>query len=492
MSAIYDAGQLNLAALQVSDVYLIVTPPKTPLIPGFPTDGVGLVGTASWGPLNTPVPVGDIQSAVRAFGNINLHPNDLITEIVGALKQGSQNLFGIRVSDGAEVAASGMLVDTDGSPENLVKLTAFYTGIRGNTIQVGVGVGSNNVAISATGTVTLASTWVAGETVTVTIDGIDIIYTVVTGDTFATIAQALAAKINADATVGKLVAATVATSPSSSVITLTAVTRGTVGNAITLVAAETSTAGTAVASGATLTGGLGTQTYKVVISVPGDVNEIFDNISGTAGTGAGSAAAAIVAAINSGISGIRGPSILVTAAIATSSPGSGNLKVQSITLSGGLDGRTGVTTNVLLGVDGYTRTGMYALRGLDIAQFGIAGLTDSTSWATQLEFAKSESLLGVLGMPVGKSSYDAVKDKAAAGIDDYHVVFVKDHLYLNDTQNNVIRLVSPIGATLGRIAALSPEQSPGNKPIFWIPGHRKNRLSYCWRTISNRCPLQLS
>ena len=470
MPPIFDEGQLNLAALQVSDIYVIITPPRTALIQGFPTDGIGLVGTAGWGPLNVPMPVGDVQSAIRAFGNISTSPNDIMTEIIGALKQGARNIFGVRVSDGTDVAASAHFVDSDGSPENLVKLTGIYTGTKGNGIQAAVGVGSNNTAVAASGTITFAVTWTAGDTVTITIGGTAIVYTVVSGDTYTTIAQAVASKINNDAIVGKLVSASVGVTTTTAVVTLTAITRGTIGNAITTVAAETSSTGTAVAGGATLANGTGTQTYKVVLNVAGDINEIFDNLSGTAGVGAGSAALAIVNAINSGISGIRGPSNLVTAAIATTTPGAGTLKVQSTTLSGGTDGRTGVTTNTLLGVDGLVRTGMYALRGRDIAQFGLAGVVDSTSWATQLEYAKSETLLVVLGVPLNKTSSAAVTDKQTAGIDDWHAVFVKDFLYINDTVNNQVRLVSPIGAVLGRMAALSPEQSPGNKPIYGYLG----------------------
>jgi hypothetical protein len=60
-------GQLNLAALVVDDIYVVIIPPQTPLIQGFPTDGIGIVGTGSKGEPNKPYLIGDPASAVRAF-----------------------------------------------------------------------------------------------------------------------------------------------------------------------------------------------------------------------------------------------------------------------------------------------------------------------------------------------------------------------------------------------------------------------------------------
>lgn len=460
-------GQLNLAGLVVDDIYVVIVPPQTPLIQGFPTDGIGLIGTASKGEPNRPYLIGDPASAVRALGDINTHQNDLMTEIMGALKQGANNIYAIRVTDGTDVKASANITDNAVTPANLIKLTALTSGIDGNNIIANVGVGANNTALSASGTVTLAGTWLAADTATIVLGGTSKQYTVLTGDTSQTIAQALASLINSD----PITAAKASASVSGGVITLTAVTRGTVGNSITLTASKASVGGTITASGANLAGGTGTQSYRITVRTSSDVPEIFDNITGTAGTGAGSAAANAINAINNGITGVRGPSAIVTAAVSVDSPvGSGSLLNQQVTLSGGTDGRAGVTTSALLGVDGFTRTGMYALRGLPIAQFGIAGMGDPTSWATQLAMAKSEESLVVLGMAQGTGSQAAVASKQSNGIDDYHAVVVKDHLYLNDTKNNQIRLVSPIGAALGRIATLSPERSPGNKPLYGFLG----------------------
>lgn len=457
-------GQLNLAALQVDDIYVVIIPPQTPLIAGVPTDGLMLVGTASKGKPNTPYPVGDPSSLVRYLGNVNTDKYDVVTEAIGAMKQGANNIYCIRVTDGTDVAAFANIVDNASVPgANLVKFTASSSGIWGNGIVINIGVGTNNVATPASGTVTIAGTWLTDDTATATINGIGTTYTAVAGDSAVSIATALASAINANASVNKYAFASVL----GAVITITAVTKGVLGNSITLTSAKVSSGGTATSSGAVLANGSATdQTFRVTIRTPYDVPEIFDNLGGTAGTGAGSAAANIIAAVNNGVTGIRGPSALVTAAIATS-PGSGKLINQSVILASGTDGRAGVTTNVLLGVDGLnsTRSGMYAGRGLPIAQFGLAGMTDPTSFAAQINFAKDENILVVLGLAAFASATTAVTTKQLSAVDAYQAGVCKDFLYLNDTFNNVIRLVSPIGPTLGKIASLSPERNPGNKPI---------------------------
>ena len=56
-----------------------------------------------------------------------------------------------------------------------------------------------------------------------------------------------------------------------------------------------------------------------------------------------------------------------------------------------------------MGVDGLpggSRTGIYALRGLPITQFGVSGLTDTTKWPNELAFAVSE---GYVALPSGRA-----------------------------------------------------------------------------------------
>lgn len=468
-------GVLNYNSLQVDDLYVVLIPPQTPLIQGYPTDGIGFVGIATWGPLNTPIPFGDIGSALRNYGNLTTHANDLITEAIGALKQGANNLYGVRVSDGSDLASTVLVKDSAGN--NILTLSGLYTGTEGDSIRGVISPGSNSTAVAATGTITLSGTVTAADTITATIATIATVYTAVAGDTLNSAAVGLAAKINANASVNTKVVATV----NGAVITITALNKGTVGNSVGLTTSKTGTV-VSTASGANLTLGAGTQTFRLLLTHPNFPAEIFDNIPGIAGiavttatsiSSANTVATNILVALASGQSGIRGPSSIARGSVPGTSPGSADMVNQNLTFAGGANGTAGVNTNVMVGIDGTVRTGMYALRSLPIIQFGLAGVTDTTSWALQQAFALSENCMCVTAFVVGASPTAAVNSKNAAAMDTPFMCFVKDFLYLNDTKNNVIRLVSPIGPTLGKLATSSPEQSPGNKPIYGYLGTEK-------------------
>ena len=477
MPPIVADGQLNLAGLTASDVYVVVIPPQTPLIPGLPTDVVGIVGAANKGPVDTPVLISDVAALVRTFGDIDIGPNDLGTEIVGALKQGAGNIYGVRVTDGADGAAFGRIMDFGGA--NIIDLFALTTGTWGNNIRVEVGTGSNNTATPHIGTITIGGTWLAADTVTAVVAGVVCTYVVTANETPSTVAAGLANKINTTPTAAVRVAATV----NGAVITLVANTKGSASVMVgTLTTSRVSAAGTISTPTSPMVGGTGEQTWKLVITTgANEPPDVFDNIPGVFGnnqpsalqlTGAidpiGSAAFNMINAINNGISGQRGPSSIIRAAIFVT-PALNRMTNQTVIFQMGVNGGP-VPTSRLLGVDGFTRTGMYALRGLGISQFGLAGVVDPTSWTTQIQFAVSENMVAVLAMASGTSSQLAVIFKQSTGVDEYHALIVKDFLYLNDTRNNRVRLVSPIGPTLGRIAALSPERSPGNKPILGYLG----------------------
>jgi hypothetical protein len=103
----------------------------------------------------------------------------------------------------------------------------------------------------ATGTV--GGTFATNDTLTTTIAGHAVLYTVVAGDTTdALIATHVAAAINANTTVNKLVIASAA----GAVVTVTAIADGVAGNAITFACTKVSSAGTYTASGADLAGGV--------------------------------------------------------------------------------------------------------------------------------------------------------------------------------------------------------------------------------------------
>lgn len=128
-------GSINTAALVIPDVYVQIMQPPL-VINGLPTNVLGVVGTASWGPTNSPVIIGDLRAAVMAFGSPNNRKYDLVTGIWAAALQGANNFRAVRVTDGTDVAASAVVLT------NCITFTAKYTGSLGNSIQVSTAPGS--------------------------------------------------------------------------------------------------------------------------------------------------------------------------------------------------------------------------------------------------------------------------------------------------------------------------------------------------------------
>lgn len=134
--AIFEAGSLNLSGLVVPDLYVQVLPPSLLLLNGVPTSRIGFVGTATWGPVGVPVPVGSYPDQVREFGPLQGRAFDMGTAVALAIQQGAQNMLGVRVTDGTDVAASATV------QTNCLTLTARWTGTRGNAIAVSFAPGS--------------------------------------------------------------------------------------------------------------------------------------------------------------------------------------------------------------------------------------------------------------------------------------------------------------------------------------------------------------
>ncbi len=142
MANITQAGSINSAALIVPDLYIQIASPQSLALNGVPTDRIGVVGTASWGPVNQPVVLGGMADYVVAFGSLRTETYDLGTPIACAEQQGASSFIGIRVTDGSDVAANyALLYSTAGYP---LLLTAVCTGSRGNLIGVTLGAGSRS------------------------------------------------------------------------------------------------------------------------------------------------------------------------------------------------------------------------------------------------------------------------------------------------------------------------------------------------------------
>ena len=349
---VLQSGSVNTTALIVPDLYIQVVPPSVTLLNGVATNILGGIGTATWGPVNAPTIVSSMADYALKFGQIQNAKYDLGTAVAAAVLQGANNFRCVRVTDGTDAAATINLMDT--LPAIGAVLTAFYTGVVGNTLAALIGAGS------------------------------------------------------------------------------------------------------------------AASSYKLTITLPGSVPEVFDNITGT-----GAALwLNLVNAVNLGQSGIRGPSALCVATIGV---GVALPNLTSYTLAGGANGNTTITSTVLIGVDTVPRKGMYALRGTSTSIAFLADADDTTQWTTQVTYGLSEGTYMVLVGPAGQTVTTAASAKATAGIDSYAAkLMMGDWVYFKDTVNNVTRLISPQGFVAGRLANLSPEQSSLNKQIYGIVGTQKS------------------
>ncbi|NTF67972.1 phage tail protein [Rhizobium rhizogenes] len=128
-------GALNTTALTVPDVYIQIVKPQT-LINGVPTNILGLVGTATWGPVSSPQIAGNATQWSTIFGPYQNRTYDMGTHATIAFQQGATAIYGVRVTDGTDVAATIVVQTT------CITFTAKYTGTFGNGVQVTVGPGS--------------------------------------------------------------------------------------------------------------------------------------------------------------------------------------------------------------------------------------------------------------------------------------------------------------------------------------------------------------
>src|SRR5690348_9837746 len=122
---VIQSGSINTTALSVPDLYVQIVPPQNAFLNGVPTNILGMVGTATWGPVNSPTIVGNLTQYVQNFGPIQTNKYDMGTHVALAALQYANNFRCVRVTDGTDAAASVAVVDTAGSPVTGITLTAF-------------------------------------------------------------------------------------------------------------------------------------------------------------------------------------------------------------------------------------------------------------------------------------------------------------------------------------------------------------------------------
>lgn len=133
-------GSVNTTALVVPDLYVQIVAPQNLVLNGVPTNIVGVVGSAGWGPVNQPTICATMADYALAFGSIVARKYDMGTQVATAVQQGAANFRCVRITDGTDTAAQLPLFASGGSPP--LVLTGRYTGSLGNQIVVTFAAGS--------------------------------------------------------------------------------------------------------------------------------------------------------------------------------------------------------------------------------------------------------------------------------------------------------------------------------------------------------------
>lgn len=120
----------------VPDAYIFNIPPTGLVIGDVQTDMIGFVGTAIWGPPNTPVPFSDPKSYAAIFGQSQIRKYDMGRQVFAACLTGATNHRGVRVTDGTDVAATVV------AQTNCITFTSKCTGSGANLDTVSTSPGS--------------------------------------------------------------------------------------------------------------------------------------------------------------------------------------------------------------------------------------------------------------------------------------------------------------------------------------------------------------
>ena len=137
---IVQQGALNTTALVVPDLYVQIVAPQNLVLNGVPTNILGVVGTASWGPTNQPAIIASMAGYALTFGGLIARKYDMGTQVATAVQQGATNFRCVRVTDGTDTAAQLGVFYTGGTGP--LVLTARYTGSFGNQLVVTFSAGS--------------------------------------------------------------------------------------------------------------------------------------------------------------------------------------------------------------------------------------------------------------------------------------------------------------------------------------------------------------
>lgn len=494
---IYQFGQLNTAGQMAPGAYVQVVKPP-PVVAGVATNGYGLVGVASWGPVNSPTLVGSPQAAQSKLGPVTVRQHDLATALAVAFSLGQYNNTVVRVTDGTDTAATGVLKDSVAATG--AYLTALYTGLIGNqivpTMAKGTKPNTYKLTLSLPGSTPEIfdniGQGVSGGTVT---PGTN--YTAVPGVTLSAPQDPKGTQAVAAVTLKAITAAISAagnnyvtgdtlTLPNGVVLTVTAASGAITALTITQAGSitggpvptnpitPTATSGAGTGATVTLTWGLG----SFVIKVPGTgYTSATATLTGGGGTGGAIAPAVsvwgnLVNAVNNGQSGVRGPSQLIVASVGTSQ---GLPALAQTSMTGGTDGDQGVIDEMLIGADVFPPTGMYALQAAAVQTLNLVDHSTTSQWSTIAEFCMQYGIFGPGQTTPGTDITATASDLGTAGVDAYcFKPLVGDWVYWQDVVNNVQRLLAPATFWGPMRANMAPNQSTLNKPVMGLIGTQRS------------------
>lgn len=498
---IYQAGQLNLAGQLPPGAYVqVVAPP--PVVQGIATNGLGMVGVASWGPVNSAYGVGSPQIAGLSLGPVTNRTHDLATAMAIAFGMGQTNNVAVRVTDGTDTAATSAI--KDGSATTGVTLTGFYTGIVGNTLQATMSNGTKPATYKCTvalpgylseiydnlGVGVIPGTTTPGTGYT-SVPALTMSAPQAAGGLQA-VAQATLKVLSANVTGGGASGGTgyvtndtitlangvvLTVTASAGVITSLAVTNaGSLGGGAAPTAGNTQIQTSGVGTGAiiNLVWGLGSPNVLVPGTGYTSATGTLTGGGGTPGTytfGVG-CWTNLVNAVNSGQSGVRGPSQLVIATIGTSAAAPA---LATYAFTGGTDGAAGVTDATLVGTNSTPPTGMYALQNASVLTMNLVDHSTSTQWNTMAAFGILYGIFGVGQAPSGTNVANTASSLATAGVDNYSFkTLVGDWVEWQDTVNNAQRQLGPATFWAPMRANMAPNQSTLNKPVNGLIGTQRS------------------
>src|SRR5690348_11256953 len=99
-------GSITATSAIAPGLYVVIIPPQIAQLNGVATNVIGIVGTASWGPVNVPTVVSSTGNYAQQFGPVMNRKYDLGTPVATATLQGANSFICVRATDGTDTAAT--------------------------------------------------------------------------------------------------------------------------------------------------------------------------------------------------------------------------------------------------------------------------------------------------------------------------------------------------------------------------------------------------